>query len=96
MKGFTYLRKVATLKLDQGKCIGCEMCTDVCPHQVFSMVDKTATIVELDACMECGACSINCPVTAIHVDTGVGCASGMINEWLREHNIGGSIGDCCT
>jgi ferredoxin len=46
--------------------------------------------------MECGACALNCPVKAIAVDAGVGCASGMINEWLREHKLGRiSGGSCC-
>ncbi|RPJ08374.1 MAG: 4Fe-4S dicluster domain-containing protein [Deltaproteobacteria bacterium] len=82
MKGFEYLRNVATLRLDQDTCIGCGLCCHVCPHQVFVMDGKKARIA-LDACMECGACSLNCPVKAIAVDSGVGCASGMINEWLQ-------------
>jgi NAD-dependent dihydropyrimidine dehydrogenase PreA subunit len=97
MRGFNYLKNVATLKLDQPACIGCGRCLEVCPHQVFELVEKTARIHDLDACMECGACALNCPVKAISVDAGVGCASGMINEWLREHNlekVGGS--GCCS
>ncbi|MHB8057830.1 MAG: mercury methylation ferredoxin HgcB [Desulfuromonadaceae bacterium] len=88
MKGFRYLENVATLKLDQPTCIGCGRCPEVCPHQVFEMIDKKAVIRDLDACMECGACALNCPAKAITVDAGVGCASGMINEWLQEHNLG--------
>jgi ferredoxin len=60
------------------------------------MDEKRARVVDKDACMECGACALNCPVTAISVDAGVGCASGMINEWFREKNIRGvSGGGCC-
>ena len=96
MKGFRYLDKVATLKLDQSACIGCGRCPEVCPHQVFELIEKKAVIRDLDACMECGACALNCPVKAITVDAGVGCASGMINEWLREHNLGNAgSGGCC-
>ena len=29
-----------------------------------------------DLCMECGACVLNCPVNALEVDAGVGCADG--------------------
>ncbi|MDD2733583.1 MAG: mercury methylation ferredoxin HgcB [Desulfuromonadaceae bacterium] len=97
MKGFRYLENVATLKLDQPACIGCGRCLEVCPHQVFSFADRKASLRDLDACMECGACAVNCPVKAISVDAGVGCASGMINEWLRDHNlakVGGS--GCCS
>jgi ferredoxin len=32
--------------------------------------------------MECGACAKNCPVNAITVDTGVGCATAVITGWL--------------
>lgn len=97
MKGFRYLENVVTLKLDQQTCIGCGRCPQVCPHQVFEMVDKKAVMRDRDACIECGACALNCPVKAISVDAGVGCASGMINEWLREHRMGKvSGGNCCS
>lgn len=96
MRGFEYLKNVATLQLDRDTCIGCGMCARVCPHQVFVIEGKKSRIAELDACMECGACALNCPVKAIAVDSGVGCASGMINEWLDSLKLrrGGSSG-CC-
>ena len=96
MKGFRYLEDVVTLELDQAACIGCGRCLEVCPHQVFSLAEKKAFIQDRDGCMECGACALNCPVKAIRVDAGVGCASGMINEWLRERNIKGVGGSCCS
>lgn len=96
MKGFRYLANVATLELAPEKCIGCGRCTEVCPHQVFSVVGAVAAVADLDACMECGACARNCPAGAINVDAGVGCASGLINEWLREHKIRGLGGECCS
>jgi ferredoxin len=96
MKGFRYLENVATLKLDQAACVGCGRCPEVCPHQVFVVAQRKAAIVDRDACMECGACALNCPVKAITVDAGVGCASGMINEWLRERKIKGVNGGCCA
>ena len=96
MKGFRYLANVATLSLDRESCIGCGVCTQVCPHQVFALDGGKAQIVDRDACMECGACALNCPVRVITVDAGVGCAPGIINEWLREHKLGKiSGGSCC-
>jgi NAD-dependent dihydropyrimidine dehydrogenase PreA subunit len=96
MKGFRYLRNVATVELNEPACIGCGRCVEVCPHQVFSLSGNKAGIVDRDGCMECGACQMNCPVAAITVDAGVGCASGLINEWLRERNIPGAGGGCCS
>lgn len=83
MKGFEYLRNVTTLRLDLDTCTGCGMCEQVCPHQVFVIEQRKARIADSDACMECGACALNCPVKALTVSSGVGCASGMISEWLQ-------------
>ena len=83
MKFDVYLKDVVTLELDIEKCSGCIMCTIVCPHQVFEMVNKKSRIVNKDNCMECGACALNCPDQAITVKTGVGCAAGIINGFIR-------------
>ncbi|MBF0467953.1 MAG: 4Fe-4S binding protein [Desulfamplus sp.] len=72
MKNIRYLEDVSTLAFNKDKCVGCGLCTVVCPHQVFEMNDGKAVIVDLDGCMECGACVNNCPVNAIEVNPGVG------------------------
>lgn len=72
MKTLRYLEDVSTLVLDQDKCIGCTLCTEVCPHAVFEMRDTKAHLVDYNACMECGACVSNCPSGAIRVSPGVG------------------------
>lgn len=72
MKGFRYYESVATLKLDRDKCVGCTLCTQVCPHQVFDIKDRKAHIIDFNACMECGACVTNCPADALSVTPGVG------------------------
>jgi NAD-dependent dihydropyrimidine dehydrogenase PreA subunit len=81
-----------TLQYDPELCIGCEMCSLVCPHAVFAMNDRVAQLVRPEACMECGACQLNCPTAAIMVDSGVGCAAAMIRAALtgREEATCGS------
>ena len=82
MNHLMYLKDVTTLKLDVDKCIGCGLCTQVCPHEVFAINAKKAKIINRDACMECGACQMNCPVEAISVNVGAGCAVAVINTAL--------------
>ena len=81
MKDLMYLKNVASLYMDIAKCTGCGMCREVCPHNVFVMNGKTAAIARRDACMECGACSRNCPAAAVSVKSGVGCAASMAAAW---------------
>ncbi len=85
-----YLSGVATLRLDPEACIGCGICTQVCPHGVFLIQAGRASIIELDRCIECGACALNCPVDALTVRAGVGCATGILLSAL-----GRTGGDCC-
>ena len=78
-----YFKNVVTLKLDSDLCTGCGMCEVVCPQAVFEMITGKAHIVDIDDCMECGACALNCQFGAITVKSGVGCATGIINGILR-------------
>jgi NAD-dependent dihydropyrimidine dehydrogenase PreA subunit len=63
-------------------CNGCGLCVDVCPHAVFELDDRKAVLARPQACMECGACRLNCVKDAIAVESGVGCASAMIRAAL--------------
>ena len=92
MKNFRYLKNVTTLQLDAEKCIGCGMCGIVCPHAVFNAEKPKAWIVDRDACMECGACATNCPTAAITVTPGVGCASYIIQTWIKGKD---AVIECC-
>ena len=78
-----YLQNVVTLKLDAAKCNGCGLCVQVCPHNVFVMENRQARIIDLDACMECGACAMNCAESAISVRAGVGCAAALIQGAIK-------------
>ncbi len=92
-----YLKNVVTLTLDSEKCVGCGMCVQVCPHQVFALSEKKAQIINKDSCMECGACATNCAFSAIDVQSGVGCSAGIINGILKGTgpSCDCSGGSCC-
>ena len=85
--------KSNTLEYDPAKCTGCGMCWVVCPHAVFAENRGKAELVRYEACMECGACRMNCPSNAIVVQSGVGCAAAMIKSALRGKND--PSGECC-
>ncbi|MEW6428360.1 MAG: mercury methylation ferredoxin HgcB [Thermodesulfobacteriota bacterium] len=95
MKDFRYIDDVATIAIDHEACIGCGLCLQVCPHQVFSLADGKAEFADRDGCIECGACARNCPVTALSLTPGVGCASLMIKKWLHEKGIPIRLGSGC-
>ncbi len=59
-----------TLRYDPATCNGCGMCLNVCPHGVFARNGRGVHVVRPDACMECGACQVNCPTDAIAVESG--------------------------
>jgi NAD-dependent dihydropyrimidine dehydrogenase PreA subunit len=91
-----------TLHYHKDRCINCKRCTQVCPHGVFAEGQKHVKLTRPAACMECGACALNCPVQAIVVQSGVGCAWAMISAALRgkdmdsgECSCGGADGSCC-
>lgn len=93
MKNYKYIQNVAEISLDSDSCIGCRSCMTVCPHGVFDIKEKRAVIINRNDCMECGACGQNCPVSAITVNPGVGCAALIISRWLAK--IGIESKGCC-
>jgi NAD-dependent dihydropyrimidine dehydrogenase PreA subunit len=99
MNGLVYLQGVVTLNLCEDTCNGCGLCVMVCPHDVFELSGKKAHIMRKDYCMECGACALNCQVKAITVNSGVGCAAGILSGILNktEPTCGCSDtgSDCC-
>ncbi len=97
MKEFRYLPDVSTLTLNADKCVGCGECEIVCPHTVFEIKEKKAVIVDLNGCMECGACGQNCKTNAISIEPGVGCAGYIISSWIygEENASCGGPDGCC-
>ena len=93
----TYLKNVTTLKFNSDFCTGCFRCIEVCPHEVFRKSSKKVEVHNRDACMECGACMMNCAFGALYVEKGVGCAAAIIFGALNrtEPNCGCDAGSSC-
>jgi len=79
-----YLKDVITLQYYPELCNGCGLCVDVCPHQVFTMQNKRAVVVNRDRCIECGACQLNCQRHALTVRAGVGCATAVLTGYFKK------------
>ncbi len=54
--------------VDKEKCVGDEECVEVCPVDVFEMVDGKADPVNMDECLGCESCVEVCEEDAIVVD----------------------------
>ena len=52
--------------IDALKCLGCGICTDICPVEAIIVTDNIAHVNE--ECMSCGACVQECPREAIHLE----------------------------
>ena len=96
MKELRYLPGVTTLQYSEADCVGCGTCLSVCPHAVFRENGRKVAVADRDGCMECGACALNCPGNAIQVTPGVGCASYIIQTWIKGKDAA-ACGDsaCC-
>ncbi|MBN2754315.1 MAG: 4Fe-4S binding protein [Candidatus Goldbacteria bacterium] len=83
-----YLDEAVSLVYNPDKCTGCTMCVKVCPRAVFKMDGNKAALADKGACIECGACALNCRFNAITVETGPGCAAAILSS-------GKNNGACC-
>lgn len=52
-------------KVDNAKCIGCEICVKLCPNDALGLIDDVAAIIAPEACDYTGACQEICPTEAI-------------------------------
>jgi len=54
-----------TIKIDEGKCIGCGLCVSACKEAAIGLVDGKARLLRKDHCDGLGRCLPVCPENAI-------------------------------
>ena len=54
-----------TIKVDYDKCTGAGECVDICPAEVYELVDGKTVPKNIDECTECCSCVEVCPTEAI-------------------------------
>jgi len=60
-------------ELNGSKCTKCGYCIDVCPQNVFSVLNDEYQVQQPENCIECGACVLNCKGDAIIFEAFPGC-----------------------
>ena len=60
-------------QVDEGLCVGCGLCVEVCPFDALSLKNGVAAVDEV-SCMGCGVCVPRCPqdALALHRDASKG------------------------
>ncbi len=53
------------VEVDLDLCIGAAECVNVCPSEVYRLVDGKVVAENIGQCVQCLACQGSCPVNAI-------------------------------
>ena len=60
-------KKKAVIEINEAWCKGCEICVDMCPHDVLEMKEGVVKVKNIDNCTICTICELHCPDFAIVV-----------------------------
>ena len=63
------LNPYGQIKLIEEECIGCEICTDVCPMNIYQFEEKKHIVMIQNGsnCINCNACVKRCPVNCLSI-----------------------------
>ena len=56
-----------SVKIDFQECNHCGVCEEICPENVFAIVDGKVEVVYEKECWYCGSCMMDCKKNAIEV-----------------------------
>lgn len=60
-------RSLMEYVIDEDKCVGCTLCSRVCPVDAISGDKKMPHVIDVSVCIKCGACMEKCKFGAISV-----------------------------
>ena len=83
-KSWTHEEHRFSVILDEGLCIGCGRCVEVCPRAVF-VVAEIASQLQSDRCEQCGACIVQCPTDALAFESRKG--ERIAPETIRRYKL---------
>ncbi|QYR21459.1 ferredoxin family protein [Paenibacillus sp. sptzw28] len=61
-------RVEAGVIIDKDKCIGCDICVQVCPMGILALDENKKAYMKYDECWYCTPCEVDCPVDAVTVN----------------------------
>ena len=64
---------MSVVRIDTDKCVGCGICIEICPLDVFYISEdkKKSVIAYPECCQSCGQCYLYCPTGSLGISNDV-------------------------